>query len=96
LDNLAAGAAGKVIKTPRGEFLIILILLPGRSAALRAAAGEGTGAPGESPPGTLPAFPAANSHHREGGRMDSHTLILILVILLVLGAFGGVGRRYWR
>jgi hypothetical protein len=28
--------------------------------------------------------------------MDNQTLILILVVLLVLGAFGGFGRRYWR
>jgi hypothetical protein len=35
----------------------------------------------------------------EGGKeraMDHQTLILILVILLVLGAFGGIGRRHWR
>jgi hypothetical protein len=34
--------------------------------------------------------------------VDSHTLILIIVVLLVLGAFGGFGRRriggrrWWR
>lgn len=40
-------------------------------------------------------LPSAEAEIREETQMDNQTLILILVILLVLGVFGGVGRRRW-
>jgi hypothetical protein len=40
-------------------------------------------------------FEATIDHAKEQP-MDNQTLILILVILLVLGAFGGFSRGRWR